>query len=602
MTHKVSEPEAAPKGPNGGGGGGPAGRTDSPPEPVSLPIRDDYERRLRLAMERRREYNDFLSRKEAEEEAKRLRRRKHSRRATSHLEHLRPTAVQNKSQPMPPKEQSDNRKSRADHTVSADANHTASILPAINGQSSASGAKNDKDGRRSRLCNGTKNGELAVVATLKEETAKLKEEREEFAKLEVMSEVQKPSTRAVLTACISRSRGQSPGHEDADAGDHVPAQWERSQSLDRGLKGATLPKDSALTLRKGGSQPTQLGTGAASLTAGTEVRTGGSERAITKQEAYLKDLEAQIKEKQERMLQEKLEEARLDRKCIEEYQDPWGRDLATTFAGGKRPRFLGDLVQPILTSSDIMPSKARSESNLFGDPRRQREVAMLVPNLHLLLARRGEGVLFKPSRKLVRNVLPPSLYRKELQKQQETVSSKLPPRLNLKQIEEKQHRLDEQRRRDQEEEEKLDRRVQQQQAKMYQEYQEERKRHRAKDQVTRRPEQTTKGQQEKERMMIETKRSVPHVKPQKSVTRPPEDSRKIRSGAAPDFRPPRRRSVEAHDTPSTSTTQSHVTGWPTTLRSSGDSWQRNSRSTGYNRCRRTTLSPRLAAARTRTAK
>nr|XP_037272948.1 uncharacterized protein LOC119164849 [Rhipicephalus microplus] len=209
MCKKVSEPEAAPKGPNGGGGGGPAGRTDSPPEPVSLPIRDDYERRLRLAMERRREYNDFLSRKEAEEEAKRLRRRKHCRRATSHLEHLRPPAVQNKSQPMPPKEQSDNRKSRADHAVSADANHTGSILPAINGQSSASGAKNDKDGRRSRLCNGTKNGELAVVATLKEETAKLKEEREEFAKLvsslkEVMSEVQKPSTRAVLTACLSR--------------------------------------------------------------------------------------------------------------------------------------------------------------------------------------------------------------------------------------------------------------------------------------------------------------------------------------------------------------------------------------------------------------
>ncbi|XP_049275618.1 uncharacterized protein LOC119406969 [Rhipicephalus sanguineus] len=226
------------------------------------------------------------------------------------------------------------------------------------------------------------------------------------------------------------------------------------------------------------------------------------------------------------MLQEKLEEARLDRKCIEEYQDPWGRDLATAFAGGKRPRFLGDLVQPILTSSDIMPSKARSESNLFGDPRRQREVAMLVPNLHLLLARRGEGVLFKPSRKLVRNVLPPSLYRKELQKQ----------------IEEKQQRLDEQRRRDQEEEEKLERRVQQQQAKMYQEYQEERKRHKAKDQVARRPEQATKGQQDKERMMIETKRSVPHAKPQKSVTRPPEDSRKIKSDAAPDFRPPRRRS------------------------------------------------------------
>ncbi|XP_075525793.1 uncharacterized protein LOC142557667 isoform X3 [Dermacentor variabilis] len=480
MTHKPSE--AAPQGPHGGVG--PAGRTGSPVEPVSLPIRDDYERRLRLAMERRREYNDFLTRKEAEEEAKRLRRRKHCRRATSQLEHLRPTAAQNESTQTLPTEQSDHRasavsrgQSRADDMVNADAHNAASILPAIDGQSSAAGAKNDKEGRRSRLCNGTKNGELAVVATLKEETAKLKEEREEFAKLEVMSEVQKPATRAALTACISRSRGQSPGHADTDAGNHVGAQWERSQSLDRGLKGASQPKDSALQIRKGGSQPTQLNTGAASLTAVSETRAGGSERAITKQEAYLKELEAQIKEKQERMLQEKLEEARLDRKCIEEYQDPCGRDLATAFAGGKRPRFLGDLVQPIQTSSDIMPSKARSESNLLGDPRRQREVAMLVPHLHLLLARKGDGPQFKPGRKLVRSVLPPNLYRKELLKQ-----------------------------------------------------------------VTRRPEQTVKGQHDKERMMIETKRSVPHAKTQKPVTRLTEDSRKLRSDATPDFRPPRRRS------------------------------------------------------------
>ncbi|XP_054924528.1 uncharacterized protein [Dermacentor andersoni] len=535
MTHKASE--AAPQGPHGGVG--PAGRTGSPVEPVSLPIRDDYERRLRLAMERRREYNDFLARKEVEEEAKRRRRRKHCRRATSQLEHLRPTAAQSESTQTLPTEQSDHRasavsrgQSRADDMVNANAHNAASILPAIDGQSSAAGAKNDKEGRRSRLCNGTKNGELAVVATLKEETAKLKEEREEFAKLvsslkEVMSEVQKPATRAALTACISRSRGQSPGHADTEAGNHVAAQWERSQSLDRGLKGASQPKDSALQIRKGGSQPTQLDTGAASLTAVSETRAGGSERAITKQEAYLKELEAQIKEKQERMLQEKLEEARLDRKCIEEYQDPCGRDLATVFAGGKRPRFLGDLVQPIQTSSDIMPSKARSESNLLGDPRRQREVAMLVPHLHLLLARKGDGPQFKPGRKLVRSVLPPNLYRKELLKQQ---------------IEEKQQRLDEQRQRDQEEEEKLERRVQQQQAKMYQEYQEERKRHRAKDQVTRRPEQTVKGQHDKERMMIETKRSVPHAKPQKPMTRLTEDSRKLRSDATPDFRPPRRRS------------------------------------------------------------
>ncbi|KAL3221373.1 hypothetical protein MRX96_005107 [Rhipicephalus microplus] len=176
---------------------------------------------------------------------------------------------------------------------------------------------------------------------------------------------------------------------------------------------------------------------------------------------------------------------------------------------------------------------------------------MLVPNLHLLLARRGEGVLFKPSRKLVRNVLPPSLYRKELPKA-ETVSSKLPPRLNLKQIEEKQHRLDEQRRRDQEEEEKLDRRVQQQQAKMYQEYQEERKRHRAKDQVTRRPEQTTKGQQEKERMMIETKRSVPHVKPHRS------DPSSGRQSKNQEWTPPPTSGLPGGEA-------SHVTGWPTTV-------------------------------------
>ncbi|KAL1420451.1 hypothetical protein MTO96_024275 [Rhipicephalus appendiculatus] len=185
---KAPEPEAAPKGPNGGGGG-PAGRTDSPPEPVSLPIRDDYERRLRLAMERRREYNDFLSR--------RPRRKRNDSGGGNTAGAPRRTwntsdRQWRKTSPSQcrPKEQSDNRtsavsrvQSRADHAASADANHTASILPAINGQSSASGAKNDKDGRRSRLCNGTKNGELAVVATLKEETAKLKEEREEFAKL-----------------------------------------------------------------------------------------------------------------------------------------------------------------------------------------------------------------------------------------------------------------------------------------------------------------------------------------------------------------------------------------------------------------------------------
>lgn len=94
--------------------------------------------------------------KEIEEEAKRLRRRKHCRRATSQLEHLRP--AQNESTQTLPTEQSDHRvsavsrgQSRADGTVNADVNNTASILPAINGQSLAAGAKNDKDGRRSRL-------------------------------------------------------------------------------------------------------------------------------------------------------------------------------------------------------------------------------------------------------------------------------------------------------------------------------------------------------------------------------------------------------------------------------------------------------------------
>ncbi|XP_077497437.1 uncharacterized protein LOC144108034 isoform X1 [Amblyomma americanum] len=532
MTHKTSEPEVANKGPHDVSGGG----SDSPAEPVSLPIREHCERRLRLAMERRQEYNDFLSRKEAEEEAKRQRRRKHSRRATSQLEHLRrPTPAEDVYLKKQPKEEGDHQgsavsrgQSRADGIAD-----TAPVLPPVNGHSSAAGVKSEKDGRRSRLCsNGARNGELAVVATLKEETAKLKEEREEFAKLvsslkEVMSEVQKPATRAALTACLSRSRGQSPGHWEADGEDNAPIQWERSQSLDRGLKGASQ-SDTSLQLRKGGSQPTQLDAGAPLLTAGSERRPDGSvARSTTKQESYLKELEAQIKEKQERMLQEKLEEARLDRKCIEEYQDPWGRDLTTAFAGGKRPRFLGDLVQPVQTSSDIMPSKARSESNLFGDPRRQREVAMLVPHLHMLLARRGDGLFIRPSRKLVRNVLPPSLYRKELQKQQ---------------IEEKQQRLEEQRLRDQEEEEKLERRVQQQQMKMYQEYEEERKRHRPKEQVSKRPEQVTRGPQERERMMIETKRSVPHTKPPKVVARPAEDGRKAKSDAVPDSRPARRRS------------------------------------------------------------
>ncbi|XP_077547477.1 uncharacterized protein LOC144159695 isoform X3 [Haemaphysalis longicornis] len=467
-----------------GGGGEQSGRR-SPDEPVSLPIREDHERRLRLASERRREYNEFLSKKEAE-----AARRQHRRRATSQLEHLRRT-------PPPP---------------------DAAALPSAE-QRRQSTPKDRNGGRQSRCCRDVTKADLDAVSTLKEETAKLSEERKEFAKLigslkEVLSEVEKPATRDALTGCLSRQRAQSRCYGETDTGENVDAQWERSQSLDRGLKGASQLGNSGVSLRKGGSHPTQLDVGATSRNADPERPACGSQQLASR--AYLKDLEAQIREKRERTLREKEEEARLDRKCIEEYHDPWGRDLATTLAvagASKRPRFLGDLVQPVQTSSDIMPSKARSETNLLGEPPRGSQT---------VLARRHQAALFKPSRKLASNVLPPSVYREELRKQ----------------MEEKRLRLEEQRRRDREEEEKLERRVGQQRLEMLREYQRER---------CRPPPREVGGaagghQADERRMLVETRRSVPHARPPKDMAPPLQETRKVKSDVLRGFRTARERS------------------------------------------------------------
>lgn len=419
-----------------GGGGEQSGRR-SPDEPVSLPIREDHERRLRLASERRREYNEFLSKKEAE-----AARRQHRRRATSQLEHLRRT-------PPPP---------------------DAAALPSAE-QRRQSTPKDRNGGRQSRCCRDVTKADLDAVSTLKEETAKLSEERKEFAKLigslkEVLSEVEKPATRDALTGCLSRQRAQSRCYGETDTGENVDAQWERSQSLDRGLKGASQLGNSGVSLRKGGSHPTQLDVGATSRNADPERPACGSQQLASR--AYLKDLEAQIREKRERTLREKEEEARLDRKCIEEYHDPWGRDLATTLAvagASKRPRFLGDLVQPVQTSSDIMPSKARSETNLLGEPPRGSQT---------VLARRHQAALFKPSRKLASNVLPPSVYREELRKQVGGAAGS--------------HQADER------------------------------------------------------RMLVETRRSVPHARPPKDMAPPLQETRKVKSDVLRGFRTARERS------------------------------------------------------------
>lgn len=419
-----------------GGGGEQSGRR-SPDEPVSLPIREDHERRLRLASERRREYNEFLSKKEAE-----AARRQHRRRATSQLEHLRRT-------PPPP---------------------DAAALPSAE-QRRQSTPKDRNGGRQSRCCRDVTKADLDAVSTLKEETAKLSEERKEFAKLigslkEVLSEVEKPATRDALTGCLSRQRAQSRCYGETDTGENVDAQWERSQSLDRGLKGASQLGNSGVSLRKGGSHPTQLDVGATSRNADPERPACGSQQLASR--AYLKDLEAQIREKRERTLREKEEEARLDRKCIEEYHDPWGRDLATTLAvagASKRPRFLGDLVQPVQTSSDIMPSKARSETNLLGEPPRGSQT---------VLARRHQAALFKPSRKLASNVLPPSVYREELRKQVGGAAGG--------------HQADER------------------------------------------------------RMLVETRRSVPHARPPKDMAPPLQETRKVKSDVLRGFRTARERS------------------------------------------------------------
>ncbi|KAG0421933.1 hypothetical protein HPB47_002211 [Ixodes persulcatus] len=182
--------------------------------------------------------------------------------------------------------------------------------------------------------------------------------------------------------------------------------------------------------RKAGLHSTQLN--ALSLPAGLEKKPQDAKKQLFPKESYLKDLEAQIREKKERMLKEKEEE-----------------------------------VRPVETSSDIMPSKARSESNLLGNGRQIGDVSVLVPELHLLLGRRADVDAVPPrlSSKVLREALPPDVYSQELQKQ----------------IEEKKQRDEEQRLKDAAEEEKLEKRVEEQRLKMYQEYNEERKRGKGKD-------------------------------------------------------------------------------------------------------------------------
>lgn len=213
----------------------------------------------------------------------------------------------------------------------------------------------------------------------------------------------------------------------------------------------------------------------------------------------------------------------LDRKCIEEYHDPWGRDLAVVMTGHKRRRFLGDVVRPVETSSDIMPSKARSESNLYGEPRRRSDAQAT----ELISIPVGPRL----NRKLCRGTLPPNLYGKELQKQQ---------------IEDKKKREEEQKLKDAAEEEKLNKRVEEQRLRMYQEYQDERKRTKSKDlQLSRRQERVQKTHHPgKEKAAPDPKKPAPHLKGQKpiSIIRPQDDSRKKKNESTTDFRPPRRRS------------------------------------------------------------
>ncbi|KAM7294762.1 trichohyalin [Ixodes scapularis] len=507
MTETTDAAPVANDSQNGGSG---------PTESLSLPLREDFERKRRLALERRKEYNDYLSRKEAEEEQKRQERLKHGRRkAVSNPLDFHKTKPQEEHAP---------RLEKPDHRESVISKAPTDADDGTASMNTAEHADDDVETRKvqeqqpQRQMNGLEDNHTSPAFILREETSKLKKEREEFARLEVVSAVRKPATRDALTGDACRSNAHSPtrSQDEKDGTDNADQAWERSQSLDRG---------------RAGLQSTQLN--ALSLPAGLEKKPQDAKKQLFSKESYLKELEAQIREKKERMLREKEEEVRLDRKCIEEYHDPWSRDLAVVMTGRKRPRFLGDLVRPVETSSDIMPSKARSESNLLGNGRQIGDVSVLVPELHLLLGRRADADAVPPrlSRKVHREALPPDVYSQELQKQQ---------------MEEKKQREEEQRLKDAAEEEKLEKRVEEQRLKMYQEYNEERKRGKGKDlQVSKRPERAQRTHKAKEKTGSEaSKKSTPHHKSQKpiSITRPQESGSKKKNEIVQELRPPRKRS------------------------------------------------------------
>lgn len=487
-----------------------------PTESLSLPLREDFGRKRRLALERRKEYNDYLSRKEAEEEQKRQERLKHGRRkAVSKPLDFHKTKPQEEHAPR--LEKPDHRES-VTFKAPTDADDFTTSLNTDEHADDNVETRKVLEQQPQRQINGLEDNHTSPAFILREETSKLKKEREEFARLEVVSAVRKSATRDALTGDACRSTAHSPtrSQDEKDGTDNADQVWERSQSLDRG---------------KAGLHSTQLN--ALSLPAGLEKKPQDAKKQLFPKESYLKDLEAQIREKKERMLKEKEEEVRLDLKCIEEYHDPWSRDLAVVMTGRKRLRFLGDFVRPVETSSDIMPSKARSESNLLGNGRQIGDVSVLVPELHLLLGRRADVDAVPPrlSSKVLREALPPDVYSQELQKQQ---------------IEEKKQRDEEQRLKDAAEEEKLEKRVEEQRLKMYQEYNEERKRGKGKDlQVSKRPERAQRTHKTKEKTVLEaSKKSTPHHKSQKpiSITRPQESGSRKKNEFVQELRPPRKRS------------------------------------------------------------
>ncbi|XP_064487260.1 uncharacterized protein LOC135399329 isoform X2 [Ornithodoros turicata] len=200
-------------------------------------------------------------------------------------------------------------------------------------------------------------------------------------------------------------------------------------------------------------------------------------------------------------MMEKEEEAKLDKKYMEQCYEPWGKAYAHLRDQGRKPRFIGELVHPVETSSSIIPTKARSESSLV--PRLCLEMA-LPPQLR----RHFFPADFDPRIPGGRRARPTNLtvesYREDLRKQ----------------IEEKKKRLEEQRQREKSEEDKLLRRIEEQRQKMYSEYQEEqRRRHKKDTEVRPKQERLTKTQREKSREMPHRAKTRAETKEKRKPTR-----------------------------------------------------------------------------------